>query len=90
MADFEIRDIIFNTAFEGLRTFVESGKIDQRMWEGAEGNIAEFELNQCYAWYTKVRPYHERDIDSIEKLEAFEADDQKYLERLVKVRGWMR
>jgi hypothetical protein len=90
MQDTEIKDIIFQAAFHGLVSFVKSGQLDKGDWEGAEANIAEFELNQCYIWYTKVRPAQFREINSIEKWEEFEADDQKHLERLIKVRNWLR
>jgi hypothetical protein len=90
MQDFEIRDIIFNAAFDGLKSFVESGKMDAKRWEGPEAITAEFELQQCYAWFTKVRPYQEEQVDSIDKLEEFEKDDQKYFERLGRVREWLR
>jgi hypothetical protein len=90
MKDWELRDLIFDSVFEALRLFVERGGLDNRDWsESPESIAAEFELNQCYAWYTKVWPIQTVEVDSFEKWEELLEDEQKMLERLIRVREWL-
>jgi hypothetical protein len=87
--DSEIDEIIFDTAVEGLKSFVAAGGLD-RDYPGAEGNAAEHELNQCHIYFTRTRSLWEDDIRAgkVEPPQLWE-QDEKYFDRLMKVRKWL-
>ena len=84
-----IGDQIFDDLFRLLVKFVDTGGLDDGIWEGAEGVNAEFEINQLYVWYTKVWPELLDGVNSMDELIELYDVEQRHLHRLIEVRAWL-
>lgn len=90
LKQFNIGDVVLAVSVEALVQFVEQDGLKKNLWLGPEGAAAEFEINQCYLWFKNVRPELEAQATTQVEFEDLENTEQKYLERLIKVRRWLR